>query len=67
MLLEALRYQDVYEHNAEERILEDMDRANDSKEKADKKQSRETLKDAIWDDWRSITGVARSTQTQARA
>jgi DNA-directed RNA polymerase subunit RPC12/RpoP len=66
LLLEALRYQDIYEHDAEDRILADMDRANDAKVKANDRESKETLKEAVWDDWRQIMSVPRSTQLERR-
>jgi hypothetical protein len=67
MLLEELRHQDIYEHNTAEALFEEMDRSNAQKEKTDQREAKETLKDAVWDDWQRIMSVPRSTMLEKRA
>lgn len=66
LLLEELRHQDVYEHNTPEALEAEMDAANERKERADQKAAKEPLAEAVWDDWRQIMSVPRSTQLERR-
>ena len=53
LLLEQLRYLD-FDRGGDERILNDMDRANEKKAEVDKRDDRNVLESAVKEDWRPV-------------
>lgn len=56
MLLEQLRYND-FERGGDERQVEEMDRANEAKEKGEVRENRNVLEAVVKDNWNQIAGI----------